>query len=143
MKKVGPILTLLLLLGAGMHLSIATHICLNQIAAVKVSFTGERVTCGMHQKSLEHSSTPSLVNDCCKDFLSAFSLSDKWFDPLFSGHIFQNRLGRSIVILLSKDSPRSEFVKGNTSDDTLFFKFSEVSSPLTNSPLWAVGGLTG
>lgn len=43
---------------------------------------------------------------------------DLWFDPLFSGHIFQNSLGRSIVILLSKDSPRSEFVKGNTSDDT-------------------------
>ena len=78
MKKVGSILTLLLLLGAGMHLSIATHICSNQIAAVKVSFTGERVTCGMPQKSLEHSSTPSLVNDCCKDFLSAFSLSDKY-----------------------------------------------------------------
>ncbi|MDI3520779.1 MAG: hypothetical protein PWR04_767 [Anaerophaga sp.] len=33
-----------------------------------------------------------------------------WFDPLFSGHIFQNSLGRFLVILSSKDSPHPEFV---------------------------------
>jgi|GEM_PF-2966952 len=78
MKKAGSILSLLFLLGAGMHLSLAIHICSNQIAAVKVSYTGEGVTCGMPKKSPDHSSQTFFDNECCKNFFSAFSLSDSY-----------------------------------------------------------------
>ncbi|MEI6275209.1 MAG: hypothetical protein WCP08_04430 [Prolixibacteraceae bacterium] len=83
MKKAFSILFALLILLSGMHMTIASHICCGELAAVKYSFTGEKATCGMEDFENEASANGEVKTDCCKNHISSFSTDNNYF-PSFS-----------------------------------------------------------
>jgi hypothetical protein len=84
MKKILSISFALLIILSGMHLSIATHLCGGEIAASKVSISGEFASCGMEVPGGNCSSQASeLDSNCCKNNVSAFAVDDN-YTPSFS-----------------------------------------------------------
>jgi hypothetical protein len=76
-KKVLTILTAVLLLASGMHLSFASHYCGGKLAAVRLSVTGEYATCGMERCITGAGTTQKTYSDnCCENHISAFSLGN-------------------------------------------------------------------
>lgn len=84
MKKLLSISFALLILLAGMHISIATHYCGDKISATKFSVSGELASCGM-EGSIEKCSFPVKLKgtSCCKNKLAAFVV-DTNYNPTFS-----------------------------------------------------------
>ncbi len=84
MKKLLSISFALLILLSGMHLTIATHFCGGELAATKVSFSGELASCGMEGSVDRCSSTGKhSESDCCKNEVSVLSV-DHNFAPSFT-----------------------------------------------------------
>jgi len=83
MKKGVSILLIFIILATGMHPFLSAHLCSGQVAAIKVSFSGEKATCGMPQEAPPDSLGPSIQSDCCKDVLAEFSLPSKFVVPEF------------------------------------------------------------
>ena len=78
MKKVFSILVALLILLSGLHLTLATHICGGQVAAVKIFFSGEKATCGMEnpmQSCPEHN---RIASNCCHDKIAYFTVDNNY-----------------------------------------------------------------
>ena len=82
MKRVISILFALLILISGINLTIASHICCGELAAVKCSITGEKATCGMEDNSAPCPSNGVIEVDCCKDRI-AFCSTDHDYFPSF------------------------------------------------------------
>ena len=80
MKKVFSIVFALLILFSGMHLTLATHICGGEVAAIKLSCTGERASCGMETNNSDASSSNSIHSNCCHDKIASYSV-DKNYNP--------------------------------------------------------------
>ena len=85
MKKIFSILFALLIILSGMHLSVATHICGDKVAAVKWSFSGEIATCGMETSEQQCSSHKTIASNCCKNQVSNYE-TDRNF--IFSSYKF-------------------------------------------------------
>lgn len=64
MKKLLSILSALVILISGMHITMSAHICGGQVSAVKWSFGGDRASCNMHESNLPDGTTIIDV-DCC------------------------------------------------------------------------------
>ena len=74
MKKVVSIILSLFLLVSGLHLTLATHICGGEVAAVKWSVAQESASCGMKPLSCEASNATHLKSNCCQDEIRSFSV---------------------------------------------------------------------
>jgi|WetSurSiteA1Bulk_404760.scaffolds.fasta_scaffold02955_3 hypothetical protein len=73
MKLLVSILISVLILLSGMHVTVATHLCGGKIAAVKVSFTGKKASCGMESDEDKQTSRETEINaHCCDDLLSVY-----------------------------------------------------------------------
>ena len=83
MKKVFSILFASLILLSGMHLTIASHICCGELAAVKYSFSGEKATCGMTDIQSPIPINGEIKTDCCKNKVAALATDNNYF-PTFS-----------------------------------------------------------
>lgn len=83
MKKVFSILFASLILLSGMHLTIASHICCGELAAVKYSFTGEKASCGMTDVQAPIPMNGEIKTDCCKNRVASFTTDHNYF-PSFS-----------------------------------------------------------
>ena len=83
MKKVFSILFASLILLSGMHLTIASHICCGELAAVKYSFTGEKASCGMTDIQATIPINGEIKTDCCKNKVATFATDNNYF-PSFS-----------------------------------------------------------
>ena len=70
-----------MILLSGMHLSLATHLCAGELAAVKWSLSDEKASCGMEMVK-QISSTEKSINaeNCCKDEMS-FLAVDTNYNP--------------------------------------------------------------
>jgi hypothetical protein len=79
MKKAFAILFASLVLLSGMHLSVASHLCCGELAAVKCSFTGEKATCGMEDHQSPCSSNGVIEADCCKNQISTCKADNNYF----------------------------------------------------------------
>lgn len=76
MKKLFSIVFAALILLSGMHLSLASHYCEGQLAAVKWSLDDEKASCGM---PTDHQPIPSGFNQaCCQDFLSFYAVDHNY-----------------------------------------------------------------
>jgi hypothetical protein len=64
----------------GMHVSLATHICGGNIAAIKLSFTGEEATCGMENSTSNTSTQKTVTSDCCQNHVTSY-LVDNNYNP--------------------------------------------------------------
>jgi hypothetical protein len=74
-KKALTILTAFVLIASGMHVSRASHYCEGKLAAVKLSVTGEKATCGMEScMPVINSTQKSYTDNCCENHVSVFLL---------------------------------------------------------------------
>lgn len=80
MKKLLSISFAFFILLSGMHLSIATHICGGQVAAVKWSFSGEKATCGMEGAKQLCPAHNGIASNCCHNKLSVYT-TDNNYNP--------------------------------------------------------------
>ncbi len=83
MKKVLSISFALLIVLSGMHFNITTHSCEGEMAAVKVSFTGESASCGMETDTDYLHTGINIENHCCDNHASAFAV-DPNYAPSFT-----------------------------------------------------------
>jgi hypothetical protein len=78
MKKLFAISFAFLILLSGMHLSIATHICGGEVAAVKWSFSGEKATCGMEGAKQKCPSHNGIASNCCQNQIIVYSVDNNY-----------------------------------------------------------------
>ena len=83
MKRAFSILFALLVLFSGMHLSVATHTCGGELAAVKYSITGEKATCGMEEDQNPAPLNGAIKSDCCKNNVASCSADNNYY-PSFT-----------------------------------------------------------
>ena len=79
MKKILSIIFALLILLSGMHLSLATHICGGEIAAVKWSVSGEIASCGMENQNQSCPIQDGFSSkSCCQDEVAIYSVDNNY-----------------------------------------------------------------
>jgi len=79
MKKLFSILFAGMILLSGMHLSIATHLCGGELAAVKWSVLDEKAGCGMEMVKPVHTTEKSFeAESCCKDQMSFYAVDNNY-----------------------------------------------------------------
>ncbi len=79
MKKLFSILFAAMIVLSGMHLSLATHLCAGEIAAVKWSFSDEKASCGMGMQTRQASNAISVqAESCCKDVMSFYAVDTNY-----------------------------------------------------------------
>jgi len=83
MKKVLSIVFAMLILVSGMHLSVATHFCGGEIAAVKWSVTGEKGTCGMEKPQTKCPIHDVFTSNCCQDEVSICTVDTNYSPSTF------------------------------------------------------------
>ena len=70
-----------MILLTGMHLSVATHLCSGEVAAVKWSLSDEKASCGMEMAQQTYPKGKSYnPENCCKDVISFYAV-DSNFNP--------------------------------------------------------------
>jgi len=67
MKRVFSLLFSVLILLSGMHLTVASHLCGGELAAVKCSVTGEMASCGMQESQQPVPGNGTIESGCCKN----------------------------------------------------------------------------
>ena len=81
MKKLFSILFAAVIILSGMHLSLATHVCGGELAAVKWSLSEEKASCGMEMPKQNNSAEKTIIPEsCCKDEISDFAV-DHTYNP--------------------------------------------------------------
>lgn len=78
MKKLFSISFAFLILLSGLHLSIATHICGGEIAAVKWSFSGEKATCGMENPKQTCPEHKGIYSNCCHNEIVNYTVDNNY-----------------------------------------------------------------
>jgi hypothetical protein len=80
-KKVFSILTVILLLTAMLHFSVARHYCGGELATSKISLSGDLASCGMEgtEESCPLKSTGDhLKSHCCDDVITYYSIDNNY-----------------------------------------------------------------
>jgi hypothetical protein len=81
MKKLFSILFAALILLSGMHLSLASHYCGGELAAVKWSLDDEKASCGM---PMDHQTFPNGYNaECCQDQIAFYAVDNNYNPSTF------------------------------------------------------------
>jgi len=76
MKKIFSILFASIILLSGMHFSIAKHFCGGEVADVKISFSGEKATCGMEEDDQTCCIHDGLSSNCCRNEVLFFAVDN-------------------------------------------------------------------
>jgi len=95
MKKLISILFAVVLLLSGLHISMATHLCGGEVAAVKWSVSHQLASCGMEISEIQnHGGQPTLEPEsCCENEIINFAV-----DSNYSG--FSLEVNEPVVQLL-------------------------------------------
>jgi hypothetical protein len=83
MKKAITILITVIFLTSLIHFSIGHHYCGGNLAAVKVSLTGEKATCGFEHGDSHRNNQISLTSKCCDDHTSFLTGNDNYYPEYF------------------------------------------------------------
>ena len=79
MKKGFSIAMAVLVLLTGLHLSVASHFCCGKLAAVKISITAEKATCGMEDEAeLTSPSGKFIKSHCCVNELATLAVDSSY-----------------------------------------------------------------
>lgn len=113
MKKVLTILVTVVLLASGMQVSIDRHYCGGELAAVRLSVTGRKASCGMEKTEYTCPDHPVLNKKCCEDQISFYSISSRYIPGSIKlSHLFTGRdippAPVSFIVLRNSDS--SDFI---------------------------------
>jgi hypothetical protein len=76
MKKLFSISFAFLILLSGVNLSIATHFCGGEVAAVKWSLSGENATCGMEDS--DQTSPVGINSNCCHNLVVFYTVDNNY-----------------------------------------------------------------
>ncbi len=82
MKKVFSILTVILLLTAMLHISVAKHYCGGELAASKISLSGGLASCGVEgteESCPLDSSGNHLKSNCCDDVVTNYRIDNNYY----------------------------------------------------------------
>jgi hypothetical protein len=98
MKQIFSILFSLLVFLSGMNISLATHYCRGEIAATKVSLSGEKASCGMEKFSFHYPAKGiQIKSNCCKDEISVYATDNNYIS---SGFHFMKPIKNVLQIFL-------------------------------------------
>jgi hypothetical protein len=78
MRKVLSIPLIILILGSGMTLNVATHYCGGVVAATRVSFSSRLASCGMETPAVNKLTADAISKHCCEDKISAYSFDTNY-----------------------------------------------------------------
>lgn len=113
-KKILSIATILLILTAMLHFSVATHYCGGVIAESKISLSGELATCGMESglSSLPASGL-SFSTHCCDDDISFYAVIGSYFPShnIILNHFQQNIQTFGIIDNISRNTIISHIIR--------------------------------
>jgi hypothetical protein len=123
MKRVFSLLFAVLILLSGMHLTVASHLCGGELAAVKWSLTGKKASCGMQESQLPVSGNGAIESDCCKNRIASCESDGNYFSP-----------SREIKEPLSVKAPAYVAVLSNSNTSIVLIKtyHSMVGPPVTS-----------
>ncbi|NDP22297.1 MAG: hypothetical protein GZ091_14635 [Paludibacter sp.] len=76
MKNILSILLVSFILLSGMHFSVANHYCGGKVADIKISFSGEKATCGMAEDEQTCPIHDGLSSNCCRNEVSFFAVDN-------------------------------------------------------------------
>jgi hypothetical protein len=106
MKTILSIPLIILILFTGVSVKFATHYCGGNVAATKISLTGEFATCGMTTDSENHTQQQTITHHCCDNTLSAYSICNTYFasayDAVFNGQVAADNILNPIDYILDK-----------------------------------------
>jgi hypothetical protein len=83
MKKVFSILIVTLFLLSGMQVTMSRHFCGGKLAEVKISFSGEKGSCGMVHNDEQRKNELAFGVRCCEDFQSVLTVANNYFPQFF------------------------------------------------------------
>jgi hypothetical protein len=84
MRKIFSILFPVIILVAGMHVTVATHFCGGKIAATRVSFSGRLASCGMASDSKTNTSpAANYTAHCCDNIISQYAVDNNYIPAEF------------------------------------------------------------
>ena len=69
----------MIILVSGMNLTVASHVCGGEVAAVKWSFLGEKATCGMEDAKSNCPVHGVMTSGCCQNRTAAFTVDENYF----------------------------------------------------------------
>ena len=101
MKKTFSIVLALLILAAGIHLSIAKHICGGEVVAVKWSLSGEKASCGMENEGGSCPNSKDISSDCCQDEISIYSVDSNYSPSVFHICKISNNISQVFTVPVS------------------------------------------
>src|SRR4030042_4261887 len=114
MKKVFTILIATILLASGMQVSIDRHFCGGELADVKFSVTGKMGSCGMEQDEPICPNHSVIINNCCEDQVTFYSISSKYFPEYYK--LSHPTTGKDIpVVFVSNIDIRNSYMSDNIS----------------------------
>ena len=128
MKRVFSLLFSVLILLSGMHLTVASHLCGGELAAVKCSLTGEKAGCGMQEAQIPVSGNSVFESDCCKNRIASCESDGNYFSP-----------SREIKEPISVKAPAYVAVLSNNNPSFVLIKtYHSMVGPPVTSPCNAV-----
>jgi hypothetical protein len=89
MKKVFYILIVTIFLVSGMQITMSRHFCGGKLAEVKISFSGEKGSCGMVHNDNQRNNELAFGVRCCEDFQSVLTVTNNYFPQFFQLNIPQ------------------------------------------------------
>lgn len=108
MKKVLSIVFAVLILLAGMHLSIAAHLCGGEVASVKLSFSGQEATCEMEMPTACPVHNELTSSGCCKNRVSYYSVDENYSTSSFDSSLAFKKI--TIIIASILVSPQHSLI---------------------------------
>lgn len=105
MKRVFSILFSLMILLSGVHLTVASHICCGELAAVKWSVTGAKASCGMEDQSAPCPGDGSIDTNCCKNHLSQCSTDGNYFPTVQKSEVASTTQVQLLATFITLPSP--------------------------------------
>jgi hypothetical protein len=108
MNKVFSILSSVLILVSGMHLSMATHICQGEVTSKKLSFSGSTASCGMEDLSEQACPVHNSYNsNCCQNKIVVYSIDNNYQSSSYKIQELTKRVAEAIPAVLLTLSPFS------------------------------------
>jgi hypothetical protein len=101
MKKLFSIVFAMLILFSGMHVSLATHICGGEVAAMKLSFSGQKASCGMPESKTDCDGSVNVKSNCCHNKVAFYSVDKNYNPSTVQFKSFSNNLIQAFIIPVS------------------------------------------
>jgi len=114
MKKIFSIVFALLILFSGMHVSFATHICGGELAAMKLSFSGQKASCGMPESKTDCGANGNVKSNCCHNNVAIYSVDKNYNPSTIEFKSFSNNLIQAFVIPVSLIINNSKLIIQNS-----------------------------